>query len=221
MKLYNQNKDKIEDLKVIEGPNGETLYVNKLSDEVLNSLGYFRIQYESYPNRRYYKVGNETRQVVGNMYVIGYEAVDRPVEEVKELMFKDLKEAFVGYSTRPRIDTGLGFFVDGSRDDLENFKIGQEFLIPFVKDADGIMRPVTSADYDVIIQKIKETGISGYNMKWTKEEEINAFTTVSECELYENTPYDVEEPVLDETTLEPTGESIIVTKYKNNVKEWF
>ncbi len=217
MKLYNKNTDKIENIKVIQD-NG-TFYVNRLSDKQLNELGYFKVVYESKPSRRYYNF-TENKELIGNVFTISYTATDKPLESIKELMLKDLKESFLNYALRPKVDTGLGFIVDGGRDDIKNFEIGKKYALEAVKDADGNMHPVTDSDYDVIISAIEQKGMSLYGIKWQKEAEINAMNTVDEIVLYEATPYEATVDVIDEATQEPTGETQVITKYKNNVKEW-
>lgn len=221
MKLYNQNIDKVEECKVIEGSNGETIYANKVSAEVLASLGFFHLQYEPYPNRRYYKAASETRTVIDNKFVIGYVTEDRPLDEIKQAMLADLKETFVNFSKRPVVDTGLGFSVDGGYFDKINFEIGKKKGLPMIKGADNLWYDVVDADYDTIINAIEDYGILLWQTKNAKEQEIANLTTVADCVLYESTPYEAIEDVLDEVTLQPIGETKVVTKYKNNVKEWF
>ena len=220
MKLYNQSKNKIENIKVHRDENGSH-YVDKLSVEQLNQLGLYPVEYTGVPSRRYYTY-NKTEGIVGTKYVIGYTQVDKPIEQVREAMLKDLSEAFEGYIKRPRIITELGYPIDGSRTDLENFEIGKEFNFPTIKDADGVDHVANVGDYDTIIQAIKLKGISLYQAKWAKEGEINSLLTVADCILYEATPYNYTITAEDvanalESTL-TVGQ--IVTRYTNNVKEW-
>ncbi len=216
MKLYNKNTDKIGNIKVIQD-NG-TFYVNRLSDKQLNELGYFKVIYESKPSRRYYNF-TENKELVGNVFTISYTATDKPLKSVKKLMLKDLKESFLSYALRPKVDTGLGFIVDGGRDDIKNFEIGKKYGLEAIKDADGNRHPVTDSDYDTVITAIEQKGMSLYATKWQKEAEINEMGTIDEIVLYEATPYEVQEEITDEVG-EPTGETRTVTRYKNNTQEW-
>lgn len=220
MKVYNQQQDKITELPSVISTEQGIKYLNKLSWEELNILGYYKINYETKPDRKYYTF-TETRGIVNNIYSISYDSVDKPIEEVKSRMLKDLSEVYKEYKTRPRVDTGLGFDVDGGYDDIKNFEIGKKYALPEVKDADNNKHAVSIEDYDDILSAIELNGISLFNTKDTKEQEINALSTIDECILYEATPYEEEVDVVDEMTGEPTGETQVVTKYKNNIKEWF
>jgi len=220
MKLYNSNIDRIEQLQIIHTEDS-TLYVDKIAEEQLNELGYYKVEYQGQPSRRYYSAV-ENRGIVGNKFIIGYTATEKPISEVREAMLIDLKEAFSGYSERPKVDTGLGYFVDGGRNDLTNFQIGKEFGFPAVKDANGDMQPITVEQYDTIITAIKAKGVSLYQVKWSKEDEIKALETVADCILYEATPYDytVTQEDVDNDIDGTLTVGQILTRYKNKVKEW-
>ena len=219
MKVYDQNIDKVTELPWVISTNDGTLYTSKLADEQLPEYGYYKIEYQSKPNRKYYN-SEETKGIVDNKYVISYNSIAKPIEEVKDRMLKDLSEVYKEKKLRPIVDTGLGFSVDGGYSDLQNFIVGKEFELPEVKDTYGEKHSVTLADYDTIITTIKQNGINLFVLKDTKEQEIKALTTIEDCILYEATPYEETIDVIDEATGEPTGETQVVTKYKNNVREW-
>ena len=216
MKLYNQNTNRIENIKTILTPGIK--YTNKLTKEELNNLGYYLLKYESKPNKRYYNYETKT-EIQEGYYVTSYTPVNKPIDEVKTLMQKELKKAFLEYAKRPQVDTSLGYSVQAGRNDLENFGIGKEFGIDAVRDINNEMHLVTQEDYNTIILAIKQKGILLYQTKWSKELEINEFETIQDCILYEATPYEVQEEITNEMG-EPTGETHIVTRYKNNTKEW-
>lgn len=137
-------------------------------------------------------------------------------------MFKDLKATFLTNIERPTVDTGLGYTIDGGRSDLGNFEVGKEFGVPFIKGSDGVNHPATASDYDACILAIKSKGMELYSIKWGKEEEIKAFTTLGQCIDYEATAYDytvTEEDVSNDIDGNLTVGQVL-TKYKNNVKEW-
>ena len=252
MKLYNIAKDKIEDYSVITTTDG-TLYVSKLSEEQLNSYGYYKVEYSSTPNRRYY-TSTPTQALEGNIYKVGYTATPRPLEEVKAALKASIKARFIEKQAEPEVDTGLGFSVDGGYDKVKDFEIGKKYSFPSVKASDDNFYPVTSEDYDTIITAIETYGITLFQTKWAKEAEVDALADVDACILYEATPYQVEEmpyvepieyfngnkTMLDEYGLNEFGVNldarkaiedmyadllagitpIIVTKYKNNTKDW-
>jgi hypothetical protein len=219
MKKYNVNTGKIEELSKTIVVNGVAKYTSKMTDVQLIEAGFYPISFSSVPDRKYYTY-TESSKLVNNIWTIAYNVEPRDTEEVKQRMLKDLSDTFKVLSKRPKVDTTLGFIIDGGREDLENLKVGKEFNLPFIKDANGINHSITNEDYDTAILAIKQNGINLYQTKWNKKAEIDSFTTIEQCILYEATPYEEEIEEIDETTLEPTGNMIVVTKYRNNVKEW-
>ncbi|MEW5832135.1 MAG: hypothetical protein AB1763_04795 [Campylobacterota bacterium] len=101
----------------------------------------------------------------------------KTLDQLKDDKLQELRDAFNSKSLRPRVDTGLGYYVDGSYADLRNFEIGQEFGLQFIKDADGADHPATAGDYDLVIAAIKQHGLDLYQWKWAKGQEIAACTT--------------------------------------------
>ena len=218
MKLYNQNTGKVENLKLIM-LNGAHMYTDKLTDVQLNDAGYFKLRKESPPARRYY-TSKVVNAIVGTEYVTSYTAVNKDVEVIKALMIKDLLEAADKLSMNATLNTSLGFTVKATRNDLDSFERGSKRGILEVRDDKGGKHTVTKQEIDQIAIDIETQGLLLFETKWAKFDEIQLFTTIAECTLYEATPYDVEEEIVNEMG-EPTGEGThIVTKYKNNVKEW-
>lgn len=214
MILYNLLTNRIENISYIE--NNGIKYVSKITEQELNADKYYKVNYGEKPNRRYYSF-IESKELLDNIYQISYVSVDNDIDVMCTVMLKDLSIYFKEISERPRVDTGLGYFVDGSRLDKENFITGQKYSLPTIKDADGIFQDVTNEDYNIIIQKIEENGLYLYQTKWTKEQEILALTTITECVLYENTPYEDIVELTDEDGV-LTGETETITLYKNLVK---
>jgi len=219
MKRYNVNTSKIENLSTTIVVGGINKYVTKMTETELIAVGYLPIRYETKPDRRYY-TSIESGVVIGDEYVVTYTATERPLTEVQDMMLKDLNETFDKYSVRPRVDSTLGYFIDGARTDKENFEVGKKHNLPQIVDADNIYHNVTSADYDIILNAIELHGISLWQTKQTKRAEILALPDVVACELYEATPYEATVNVIDPITMLPTGTTELVTLYKNNVKEW-
>ena len=220
MKLYNQNEDKIETLpRQLVIANGSTVLVSSLTDTELNNEGYYRVEYGSQPNRRYY-TSVENKALVDNVYKITYEAVDRPLADVKALLKVSIKERFLEKQIKPIVDTGLGFSVDGGYDKVKDFEIGKKYSFPSVKASDDTFYPVSATDYDTIISAIELYGIQLFQLKWAKEEEVNALATIDECILYEATPYDYTLTADDIAELSDAQVGDVVTRYRNNCKEW-
>lgn len=123
-------------------------------------------------------------------------------------------------SGRPNVHvTELDCYVNGGRVDLENFKIGKKYNIPYIKDAFNNDIAVNNSDYDYIVSAIELYGLNMYRDKWGKGALIDSFTTVDECIGFENEPYDEEVDVLDNDG-NPTGETETVTRYRNNAVDW-
>lgn len=100
----------------------------------------------------------------------------RSLQEARNKVKEKYINNFKKNTARPRVDTGLGFDVDGSYQDLLNFEVGAEFQLTTLKDADNNIHEVTAEDYNTIIQKIKENGIRLLSEKWQKEQEIENMT---------------------------------------------
>lgn len=217
MELYNKKEDRIESVRVIT--NNGIQYPSRMTEAQLNKIEYYKLKLTNQPNSRYY-IYEKSGELIDNIYQVNYIKQAKDIDLVKQSMIEDLKLTFKEKALRPIIDTGLGYSVDGGREDLENFKVGKEFGFEYVKDSEGEMKPATAENYDTIILEIKKYGILLYQKKWEKEEEIENLQTVDDCILYEKTPYQKEIEIFDKETLEPTGETEIATLYKNNVKEW-
>lgn len=87
MKVYNKQIDKIVEIpKVIKG----TPTINGVSEELLNANGYYYIEYESKPDRRYY-TSEEATSLVGNKYIVSYTKAEVDVEQLKTTMISDIK----------------------------------------------------------------------------------------------------------------------------------
>jgi len=207
MRLYNKNSGKIEELYIItaeqERPGqtdiirdrslGDiekikvdlvTFYVDRLSENQLNDFGYYLVEQENNSADKFYKTEIK-ENLVENKYKITYEKIERPLEEVIETLLGEIKVSFERIKNkRPRVDTGLGYDVDGSREDKDNFRelyssMG-ETDITVLKDADNNFHQVTKEEVLQIANKIALNGQRIYALKWEKEEELK-LKTFQEC----------------------------------------
>lgn len=97
------------------------------------------------------------------------------VSYIKAEKLLQLNTNFEAKALRPRVEVpSLGYFVDGGRDDLDNFKNGRDIAYPFIMDADNKPHPAELADYEAVIHAIQENGAALIGWKWAKKEEINA-----------------------------------------------
>ena len=218
MRLYNLNTGKIENIKTFVFEGIEHI-ISKQSEAQLNNIGLYRIAFESPYDRRYY-INTQIKELVGNLYITSYTKIDKPVEQVQALMVKDLFVVADKYEDEAIVDTGLGYNVKGSAKALKAFEVGAKRGILEVRDEYYKKHTVTVPQMAQIVADGEDNAISLFNIKGRKFDEIEAFQTVAECVYYEATPKDVESPILDEVTGEPTGETEMITIYINNVKEW-
>lgn len=179
MTLYSTHKDKIDDFDLIVADN-VIMYTNRVSEEELNKYGYFYVQYLNAHDRRFY-LSEENKGIVDGKYLVWYTKIERPLAEVKDQLKAKVKEIFISESKRPRVDTGLGYSIDGSREDLENFNIGKKRGFPFIKDVDGMDHPATTAEYDAAITAIEDYGMFLLQKKWNSEADIENLKTIDEC----------------------------------------
>jgi hypothetical protein len=223
MKIFNNNTGKIENLPKLIKINNVNKYSNKLTEEELNSVGYYKIFKSIQPDKRYCTF-KEIGSVSDGKYNISYETTPRDVEQVKTTMLKTLSESYGKFMERPNVNTSLGFTVNGGRSDIFNFEDGKLFNLPQVKDISGVWHDVEPEDYDTIVTEIKQNGLDMYSEKWSREQEIMSMTTLDECINFEHFPYTIEVLVTDETgeaILDENGNEQyeIITKYKNKCKE--
>lgn len=122
----------------------------------------------------------KTLKSKGYELVVEDESNDISLDEAKMLKKTHLKGLFSAKMSRPKVDTGLGFEVDGSKDDLANFEIAKSLELDFIKDADGKLNKIKTSDWDVIIKVIKQKGVSLFQEKWELEAKIDACKTLEE-----------------------------------------
>ena len=95
--------------------------------------------------------------------------------EIKIIVQKlKLKKLFMSKMVKPLVDTGLGFSVDGGRDNLQDFQGGLALNLLIVRDSTNVMRTVTEAEMAQIIQAIQANGATLYQRKWELESLIEA-----------------------------------------------
>ena len=95
-----------------------------------------------------------------------------------------LANRFDTIKIRPRVPVlNNKFYLDGSKDDLNNFEVYRDLLVlnsqysGTIKDADGKMQNVTLDELEKCINEIKRFGLNLYQLKWKKEAEIMNCTT--------------------------------------------
>ena len=82
----------------------------------------------------------------------------------------EIKQIFLSKMEKPIVDTGLGFSVDGGRDNLQDFKTGLNRGYWFARDSNNIMHlNLSEADMQQIVEKIEDNGMALYQRKWELE----------------------------------------------------
>lgn len=113
-------------------------------------------------------------------------AVDIPLDDLKAKRIGELKEKFNAITnSKPRVNTTLGYFVDGGRDNKDDFFSKWESMLDTdtttVRDADNQFHiGVTRAQMQTIYRAIVANGEALLTWKWNKEMEINSCTTSAE-----------------------------------------
>ena len=180
------------------------------NDELRKSLGIKRYR-EIQPDARYYTYSSNSKTLTETEgeVIATYEAIPKLLddrlevnedgtpmvdEEGNQVITKGLKSAlkekvstkYKAMMVRPEVDTGLGFSVDGSYQDLKNFETGKEYGILQVKDVYGVFHDINLEDYDTIIKAIKDKGIELFTAKWNKELEVDAISSIEELISFED-----------------------------------
>ena len=214
MELYNKNKKQTENISYIEY-NKVIRYVDKLSEDELRILGYYKRVFLEKPNERYY-TAKEENKFEGYSYITFYTKKEKPLEELKDNMLKDMSDSFKHHTKRPKILTSLGYYVDGGKEDVKNLELGKKYNFTQIKDANNCLHDITTKEYNIIVSEIEKYNIFLLKKKWEKETSINKLKNVTSCIHFEHTPYEFEEIEIIEE------EEIIkkVTKYINNTIEW-
>lgn len=223
IKLYDSNAGRIKTYKkgdTVEF-NGANMYVEKLTEAQLNSTGLYHVDHGSVPNRRYY-TSTPSNGLVGNKYVVGYTSAERPLMEVKQAMFKDLFEHGEKKENEAKVTTSLGITVEASPRAQKAFELGAKKGVTRVRDENFMPHDVTVPQVNQILSEIEDELLTIFQTKETKFDEIVALATVTDCELYEATPYDY---VVTQADVDADFEGTltlgqIIVRYKNNVKEW-
>lgn len=117
------------------------------------------------------------------------EALANSLDTKKAQKLQTLKDKFNTIaSIKPRVTTGLGYDVDGGRDNKDDFFSKWEAMgvddVTTVRDADnGFHTGITKAQMQMIYRAIVANGEALLTAKWAKEIEIANCTTVDALNL--------------------------------------
>lgn len=227
MLLYNKNTNKIEGITQITDKNGVTHLVKNIMVEELNENGFYAVEDKDSTKKdgRYY-VNTKVKALVDNAYVISYTNVEKDLVTVQNLLLDDVttvasdkyKTVVGGYSAEEMAEWTA----------LENdAKACIEGGVPSIYiEGRAETVGVTAIQYSTALladsSSFRNASMYITNMRAKIKKDINSFTTVEECILYEATPYDyivTEEDVANDIagTLVVGG---VIPRVRNNCKDW-
>jgi len=177
--MYNKTENKVMKVPKVINANGANRYTSKMSIEKLNSLGWYEVEKGIKPDAKFY-TNKEQAELIDNIYVIEYKAIEKSVEDLQNTLKSKISNKYKKEMIRPLVDTGLGYFIDGGRDDLESFKIGKKRGFTFIKDANGINHNADTNTYDTCIKTIEDKGIELMQSKWADEASVDDLTIFDE-----------------------------------------
>jgi len=98
-----------------------------------------------------------------------------PLELEKLVALRDLNRRLNRLrSSRPEVDTGLGFSVQGGYQDTQNLEGGRDLGRPLVRASDNRFYPVTPPQWKAIILAVKANTAQLFERKWQIEDAIKA-----------------------------------------------
>lgn len=107
----------------------------------------------------------------------GWEVLtDYPVtlDELKAVKLAEVKEKYLSIRSDPKADTGLGFYVNSSYENLVDFQVGLDAGLLVVRDYNNQYQTVTLVEMQQIVDAIKAFGLSLKQNKWTLESAVEA-----------------------------------------------
>ena len=165
---------------------------SRVNQTLVTDNGYFPFNMLQKPQDTTRQQVQDNGLVIGeDGYVINeYVMVDKAIADTDMTAILNeklvaLKQSFEEASKRPRVDTGLGFFVDGGYSDLTNFQIGKELGLLVIKDADNIEHSIAIEDYDTILSAIKTKGLSLIQSNWEFKKLLNSIDLTLDTALIE------------------------------------
>lgn len=171
--------------------NGTDIVGNPMAEENIKSI-YGTLDEKELKKHNIYKVvdvepvlldgqtATEDGYVFNNGTVSVNWKINSDLKAAKKIKKQAVKELFKAQSQRPKVDTTLGFYVDGSKDDLVNLENAQKLGLTFVKDVFGATHEIKVEDWDTILTKIREHGLKLFQEKWQLDTKIDACKSVED-----------------------------------------
>jgi hypothetical protein len=225
MKIYNQNKDRIENNPKVVTIDGVTMLWSASTEEQRVGAGYYPVKYESKPNTRYY-TSKEQRQLVGNEYVISYISEPIDIETLKDKMKQEVIEI-----AKSKLDEATAKYSPAEMASWENlereaiaYTQGAEIeLCTMLKnEADMCGQTYDDLANEVIINANNLRDLRTYivSTRYNKINEIKLLGSIEDIVLYEATPYEYTYTEADVTKDIDIVAGDTVIRYKNNLTAW-
>jgi len=186
MKYYNNNTQKVEDLPRTVLLGKFRKYTNKLTDEELIKAGYFRIKDTTNIDTYFYKPGKISYKIVDGRAIKIVEQVELPLDVIKNKFKKDIKKQYL-QNNRFKVDSTLGYYVDCSKEDLENLQLIKDLNLDTIKTADNTFETLQDGDIDIILNIVKKALVNKIHNKWDKESKVNNCKSINELQNIKNT----------------------------------
>lgn len=98
-----------------------------------------------------------------------------PLELEKLVMLERISKKFAQLkASRPIVDTGLGFSVQGGYQDLQNLESARDLGMTYVRASDNQSHSVTPEQWETVITTVKANAAQRFQRKWNIESEIKA-----------------------------------------------
>jgi len=172
MKIYNKKTNSINELQYLEMNDG-LHKIEHVTEEELNNLDLYKVNETVIPDATLNHITTK-KELIDNVYNITYTSTSKSLQDLKDESVKNINIKY-NISTRPRVPTTLGFDIDGSDEDLANFKNGKLIGLLTVRDADNIQHDIALADYDIIIDAIINYKMTKLQQKWSEIDNIKNY----------------------------------------------
>jgi len=162
-------------------------------DTVMNDRGWYLLNPSSEPN---YDPITQNKPQLSYAFDIDtltvnkiYTIKEKTLNEVKDTKLTEVKTELLKKQTNPIVDTGLGYSVDGARENLDDFSRNLEYMKrnniadDTVRDSDNNYQlNQTQDNFQTIIDAIFNNGKAILGWKWQTEETIKN-STIDELKL--------------------------------------
>jgi hypothetical protein len=191
---------KIEDGKIIEfvpRPDWRDGEGNPVSDAILISEGgYYPVDFEtnkpvidSFYQELMPAHNFEGWEILADRVVVNYTILEQTLDEKKEELKRVIKQKFEERQDQGYLSTILNVKIACRREDLDNMKNLLTYMqtnnitTTQFRVLDNSFVEITQEQLSAMIDELVQFGISLYNKKWVKEQEIESAATMDELKV--------------------------------------